>query len=153
MCHFHLSPTKIIILLIHKPHSLLKIIENVRRVTDFWCSQAKFRKMVDDNKTFATRMDGDLGQEDSELSDANRRLEELAVGADTSPPNGQPSKIPPSPPPRLHVPAAVAAPPPATTTANSNAAQNAAPPEEPQPGCSSATDAHSASVASNGENL
>ncbi|CAB3376491.1 Hypothetical predicted protein [Cloeon dipterum] len=80
-------------------------------------AQAKFRRMVDENKTLATRIDGDLqaAQEDvgvlrGELADANRRLEELAVapsceaGGDASPPEQAP-KIPPSPPPRLHVPA------------------------------------------------
>ncbi|CAB3376493.1 Hypothetical predicted protein [Cloeon dipterum] len=89
----------------------------VEQISTTKTTQAKFRRMVDENKTLATRIDGDLqaAQEDvgvlrGELADANRRLEELAVapsceaGGDASPPEQAP-KIPPSPPPRLHVPA------------------------------------------------
>lgn len=120
-----------------------------------WCSQAKFRKMVDENKTIASRIDGDLqsAQEDvsvlrTELADANRRMDEMVVvSADSSPPESAPSKIPPSPPPRLHVPAAALA-------AGTNNGNGAHPTEaEPVAGCSGANEPlnHQASLASVGE--
>lgn len=111
--------------------------------------------MVDENKTIASRIDGDLqsAQEDvsvlrTELADANRRMDEMVVvSADSSPPEAAPSKIPPSPPPRLHVPAAAVA----VGANNGNGAQ---PPEaEPIAGCSGANEPviHQASLASVGE--
>ncbi|XP_059475337.1 kazrin isoform X2 [Neocloeon triangulifer] len=107
-------------------------------------AQAKFRRMVDENKTLASRIDGTLQatQQDAnvvraDLADANRRLEDLAVAPSSSEDssslgsaeNQQPPKIPPSPPPRLHVP---------VVTAAANAVQEQS---EPVAGCSTASTA------------
>lgn len=68
-------------------------------LTGFLPPQAKFRRMVEENKQLATRIDGDIqnAQEEvaavrGELQDATRRLDEhlAAVAPSTDPPLDEP---------------------------------------------------------------